>query len=111
MTAVFNPAQALLAAEAGARYVIVYFNRAASLLGEANTLTATCAEVLSDGLTELMAASIKSTADAVNAIRAGALHLTLPFEVLEALPDNEHTRLSVKEFNQNGKGISYQEHP
>ncbi|MBN2258609.1 MAG: hypothetical protein JW704_12470 [Anaerolineaceae bacterium] len=109
MTAVFSPTQALLAAESGARYVIVYFNRAASLLGEADSLTSACAQVLADGLTELMAASIKSAEDAVSAVKAGALHLTLPFEVLKALPENDLTRQSIIEFTQNGKGINYQE--
>lgn len=111
MTAVFSPAQALLAAEAGARYVIVYFNRAASLLGEADTLTSACARVLSEGLTELMAASIKSIDDAVNAVNAGAVHLTLPFDVLKALPENDLSRQAVVDFGKTGKGINYQEHP
>jgi transaldolase len=111
MTAVFSPTQALLAAESGARYVIVYFNRAASLLGEADSLTTACAQVLADGLTELMAASIKSTTDAVNAVKAGALHLTLPFDVLKDLPENEHSRQSISDFNKNGKGINYQDLP
>jgi transaldolase len=111
MTAVFSPTQALLAAESGARYVIVYFNRAASLLGEADLLTTACAQVLADGMTELMAASIKSTDDAVNAVKAGALHLTLPFDVLKALPENDLTRQAIIDFHKNGKGINYQEHP
>jgi transaldolase len=111
MTAVFSPAQALLAAEASARYVIVYFNRAASLMGEADTLTSACAQVLAEGLTELMAASIKSIDDAVAAVKAGAIHLTLPFDILKALPENDLTRQSVLDFNKNGKGISYQERP
>lgn len=111
MTAVFSPTQALLAAEAKARYVIVYFNRAASLLGEADSLTSACAQVLADGLTELMAASIKSTDDAVSAVKAGALHLTLPFNVLKALPENEMTRDAISDFRKNGKGINYQDHP
>lgn len=110
MTAVFSPAQALLSAESGARYVIVYFNRAASLMGDADLLTSACSQVLSDGMTELMAASIKSIDDAVSAVKAGAIHLTLPFDVLKSLPENDLTRQSVLEFNKNGKGINYQEH-
>jgi transaldolase len=111
MTAVFSPTQALLAAEAGARYVIVYFNRAASLLGEADSLTSACAQVLADGMTELMAASIKTADDAVNAVKAGAQHLTLPFDVLKALSENDLTRQAISDFQKNGKGINYQEHP
>ncbi|MGB8252422.1 MAG: transaldolase family protein [Anaerolineaceae bacterium] len=107
MTAVYSPAQALLAAESGARYVIVYFNRAASLMGDADLLTSACSQVLADGLTELMAASIKSIDDAVSAVKAGAMHLTLPFDVLKTLPENELTRESVLEFNKIGKGINY----
>jgi transaldolase len=111
MTAVYSPAQALLSAESGAHYVIVYFNRAASLMGEADTLTSACSQVLTGGKTELMAASIKSIDDAVGAVKAGAQHLTLPFDVLKALPENELTRQSVLEFSKNGKGINYQERP
>lgn len=111
MTAVYSPAQALLAAESGARYVIVYFNRAASLMGDADLLTSACSQVLADGVTELMAASIKSIDDAVSAVKAGAMHLTLPFDVLKTLPENDLTRESVLEFSKTGKGINYQEHP
>jgi len=111
MTAVYSPAQALLATESGARYVIVYFNRAASLMGDADLLTSACSQVLADGLTELMAASIKSIDDAVSAVKAGAMHLTLPFDVLKTLPENDLTRESVLEFSKTGKGINYQEHP
>jgi transaldolase len=107
ITAVFSPAQALLAVAAGARYVLPYVNRATKLLGDGMALVSEIAGVLVGSATEVLAASIKSPEEAVAAYRAGASHLTLPLKILQAMSEQELTGLSVAEFATKGIGISY----
>lgn len=107
ITAVFSPAQALLAVAAGARYVLPYVNRATKLLGDGMALVSEIAGVLVGSATEVLAASIKSPEEAVAAYRAGASHLTLPLKILQAMSEQELTGLSVAEFASKGTGISY----
>lgn len=107
ITAVFSPAQALLAVSAGARYVLPYVNRATNLLGDGLALVSEIARLLTGTNTEILAASIKSAEEAVAAYRAGAHHLTLPLKILEAMSEHVLTGLSVSEFSSKGKGIAY----
>jgi transaldolase len=100
VTAAFSAAQALLAAEAGARYVALYVHRAARLLGDGIALVRETAAVLDGTGTEIVAASLKSTEEVVAARRAGAHHLTLPMALIEALGEHDLTQQSIKEFAQ-----------
>ena len=56
---------------------------------------------------EILAASIKSPSEAVKTLLAGAPHLTLPFDVLQAMTVHELSQQTVDEFANNGPGISY----
>jgi transaldolase len=107
VTAVFSPAQAMVAAAAGARYVIPYVNRATRLLGDGLALVCEIAAALGGSTTEILAASIKTVDEAVAAHRAGATHLTLPLAVLEAMSEHELSGMSVAEFASSGVGIQY----
>ena len=98
VTAVYNAAQAYTAAQAGARYVIPYVNRATRLCGDGPALVAEIAGVLDGSLCEILAASIKSPAEAVDTLLAGAEHLTLPWEVLAAMAEHRLTELALEEF-------------
>jgi len=104
-TAIYSPAQALIAREAGAQYIAVYVNRASRLLGDGIQLVRELAEVLSGSHTELLAASLKSPAEAVSANNAGAQHLTLPYKTLMAMTNNEFSDEAIKEFGENGSGL------
>jgi hypothetical protein len=42
-----------------------------------------------------------------NAVLAGSHHLTLPFDVLQAIAVHELSQQTVDEFAKNGRGISY----
>jgi transaldolase len=99
-TAVYSGHQALVAGAAGARYVIPYVNRAARLLGDGLALVAEIAEVVAaqDEPAEILAASIKTPAEAAQAIIAGADHLTLPLDVLLALGNHELSDKAIAEF-------------
>lgn len=105
VTAVFSPAQALVAREARASYVAVYVNRATRLLGDGLKLVREVAEVLKDSGTEIVAASIKSAEDACAALSVGAHHLTLPYEVLTSLMTHPHSEETLAEFRTNGVAI------
>ena len=99
VTALFSPAQAYLAREAGARYLILYLNRSTRLLGDGVALVKAMAAVLGNNSTELVAASIKSPAEAVAALSAGADHLAVPFEVIKRMSHHPLTQQAIEEFD------------
>jgi transaldolase len=107
VTAIFSPAQALVAAAAGARYIIPYVNRSTRLLGDGPALVREMAQALAGSPTQILAASIKSPEEAVAAHLAGAHHLSLPLEILQAMTGHELTGASVSEFTSKGTGIGY----
>jgi transaldolase len=104
VTAVYSAAQAYTAAQAGARYVIPYVNRATRLCGDGPALVAEIAAVLEGSSCEILAASIKSPAEAVDTLLAGAEHLTLPWEVLAAMAEHPLTELALEEFARSLEG-------
>ncbi|WP_293124693.1 transaldolase family protein [Microcoleus sp. bin38.metabat.b11b12b14.051] len=105
VTAIYSAAQAVVAAEAGAKYAIAYVNRATRLLGDGFALVRDMANVLQSTNTEILAASIKSPEEAVKTLLAGAHHLTLPLDVLQAMAVHELSQQTVDEFAKNGRGI------
>ena len=105
VTAIFDPAQALVAREAGARYIAVYVNRATKQLGDGPALVRDLAKVLAGSPTEIVAASLKSTKEAVDAFVAGAQHLTIPFDVLMGLSTHPLSEQTIEQFNAEGIGL------
>jgi transaldolase len=103
-TAVYSGHQALVACEAGARYVIPYVNRATRLLGDGCKLVAEMAAVLkaSGKSVEILAASIKSADEATQAVLAGANHLTLPMDILLSLGNHPLSDAAIEEFGRAG---------
>jgi transaldolase len=108
VTAVYSPAQALIARETGARFVAVYVNRATRLMGDGFRLVKEVAEVLKHSSTEIIAASIKSSEEACASLAAGAHHLTLPYQVLTGLITHPLSEQTVAEFQTKGIGIRTQ---
>ncbi|MGL5032248.1 MAG: transaldolase family protein, partial [Microcystaceae cyanobacterium] len=84
VTAIYSPAQAVIAQQAGAKYAIAYVNRATRLQGDGLKLVREMAEILQGSSTEVLAASLKSANEAAAALLAGAKHLTLPLPILQA---------------------------
>ena len=105
VTAIFDLAQALVAREAGARYIAVYVNRATKQLGDGPALVRDLANVLAGSQTEIVAASLKSTKEAVDAFVAGAQHLTVPFDVLMGLSTHPFSEQTIEQFNAEGIGL------
>ncbi|AFZ34707.1 Transaldolase [Stanieria cyanosphaera PCC 7437] len=105
VTAIYSPAQAAVAAAAGAKYAIAYVNRATRLLGDGLVLVRDMAAILAGSNTEILAASLKSPEEAAATLQAGAHHLTIPLTTLQAMTTHELSNQTVAEFNQNGQGI------
>jgi transaldolase len=105
VTAVYSGAQAAVAKEAGAKSIAVYVNRATKLLGDGLGLVARMADVLRGSPTEILAASLKSPEEAAAALQAGAHHLTLPLQILEAMTMDDLSLQTEEEFNRKGVGI------
>ncbi|MCA1554686.1 MAG: transaldolase, partial [Chloroflexi bacterium] len=100
VTAIFSPAQVLLASEAGARYVIPYVNRSTRLLGDGIALVEQMAHVCAHagGRTQIIAASLKSADEVVQSVLHGAQHVTVPFELLHAMGEHPLSQQAIEEF-------------
>ena len=78
-------------------------NRATRLLGDGFALVQDMANVLKKTNTEILVDRIKSPSEAVKTLLAGAHHLTLPFDVLQAMTVHELSPQTVDlEFRLNG---------
>jgi transaldolase len=105
VTAIFSEWQALVASEAGAGYIAIYVNRATKLLGDGIELVRNASAVLSGSCTQIVAASIKSPREASTVFMAGAHHLAVPYDVLQALITHELSESAIVEFYGGGVGI------
>jgi transaldolase len=100
VTAIFSLAQAYLASEAGATYVLPYVNRTTRLRGDGlafvRELARVCIAV--DRGTKVLAASIKSPQEAVGAVLAGAQHVSMPLPLLLAMGQDPLSDQAVADF-------------
>jgi transaldolase len=106
ITALFSPAQALAAQEAGARAIAVYVNRATQRMGDGLGMVQEIAKTLAGGTTKILAASIKSAEEGCAALTAGAHHLTLPFNVLQTVTNHPLSSEAVAQFDLEGAGLN-----
>lgn len=102
VTAVFSGHQALLACSVGAHYIIPYVNRATRQLGDGKALVEELRDVV-DGTgtaTEILAASFRNLTEVVDAIRAGADHVTVSLDLLGGMGDHPLSEQAIEEFSQ-----------
>jgi transaldolase len=99
VTGVFTPAQAYLAAQAGAHYVIPYVNRMTRFTGDGPNVVDAMANILAPTSTEILAAGIKSPAEAVDTLLAGAHHVSLPLSVIHEMAQNALTEKAIADFD------------
>ena len=99
-TLVFSAAQALLAANAGARYVAPFIGRFDDIGYDGIEAVESIADVLSDGdfETEVIAASVRSPLHTVEAARAGADIATVPPKVLFQMAHHPLTDAGLAKF-------------
>ncbi len=107
MTLVFNPAQALLAAKAGATYVSPF-------IGRLDDISHFGIDIIRDIVTiferygfetNCLAASLRHPLHVVEAALAGAHVVTLPWQVLEKLVHHPLTDIGIHRFTEDWKKI------
>jgi transaldolase len=100
MTLVFSPAQALLAAKAGASYISVFVGRVDDVSSEGmRTIEDAVLMVENYGFeSEVLVASIRHPMHVVESIRLGAHIATMPFKVMEQLFQHPLTDIGLQRF-------------
>lgn len=100
MTAIFSPAQALLATDVGAGWVIPYVGRTTRLGGNGLALVGAMRRAIDGcgGSTRVMAGSIKTPDDAAEAAAAGAHDLTMGLGVIDAMARHDWSEQSIADF-------------
>lgn len=98
LTAVYSPAQAYLAAQVGASFVIPYINRMSRQLDDAMGIVRNMVKVLENSPTSILAASFKSLDEVIATILAGVDHLTMPLDLIMAMGEHELSRAAIEGF-------------
>jgi len=103
-TAIFGAHQALLACQASADYIIPYVNRSTRLQGNGLALVAEMAAVAeaTGAHAQVLAASFRSLSEVVDAVLAGAHHVSVSLELLLAMGDHPLSEQAIAEFAQAG---------
>jgi transaldolase len=101
MTAVFSPAQALVAREVGCDWVIPYVDRAARHGSGSDTTVKALADALESlaGSPRILAASIKSQSQAIEAIEHGSRAISAPLDVLRGMAEHPHSLAAQEQFD------------
>lgn len=101
MTLVFSPSQALLAAEAGARYISCFMGRLDDVsIDSAGVLAEIVGALRPGGVTsEVLAASIRHPEHVVTAARLGCEVATVPGKVLRQMLAHPLTSAGIERFN------------
>jgi len=107
VTLVFNPNQALLAARAGATYVSPFVGRFTDISQDGIALVSDIAEIFSihDIHTQIIAASVRTPMDVINAAKAGADIATVPYKVLQQMIKHPLTDIGVERFLEDWKKV------
>jgi TalC/MipB family fructose-6-phosphate aldolase len=106
-TAVASVAQAYLGALAGARWVIPYFCRLRQAGVDVSQIISDMSHLL-DGqkaMTRILAASLKTPNDIIEATLAGAHDVTAPPSVIEAMSIHSMTEAAVKQFSEDWRRV------
>ena len=100
MTLCFSPAQAILAAEAGATYISPFLGRVDDIGNDGIDLLNEIVEIyrVQGYTTYVLAASLRSPQHVVDSAKAGADVATLPHSVFKALVKHPPTDIGLKRF-------------
>lgn len=106
MTAIFGAAQCYLACQAGVRYAIPYVNRSTRLQGDGLALVESMRDVIEacDSATEILVASLKTPAEVVESVIAGAHHVTIPLALIQDMGDHPLSDQAILEFSRAARG-------
>jgi transaldolase len=100
MTLVFSPAQALLAAKAGANFISPFLGRIDDIASGGMDILAQCIEVVKnyDFTSEVLASSLRHPMHVVEAARLGSDIATMPHDVFAKLVKHPLTDKGLKQF-------------
>lgn len=100
VTLIFSASQALLAAKAGATYVSPFVGRLNDISSRGNELVETIHNMFEKhGITtEIIAASIRSPEDVVDAALAGADIATIPYKIIVQITKHPLTDAGIERF-------------
>ena len=107
VTLTFSPAQAILAAEVGARYVSPFLGRLDDVGSDGLRVLAEICEIydVQGYETQVLAASLRHPMHVVEAARMGADVATMPFDVFEKLIKHPLTDLGLEKFDEDWKKL------
>jgi transaldolase len=107
VTLTFSPAQAILAAEIGARYVSPFLGRLDDVAADGmHVLAAICDIYEIQGYeTQVLAASLRHPMHVVEAARMGADVATMPYDVFEKLVKHPLTDIGLARFDADWKEL------
>lgn len=100
MTAIFTPAQALIAAKAGADFVAPYVNRLDNIIGDGSRVVAEIVQALETHWLDckVLAASFKNAEQVHKCAMAGCQSVTVSADILKAIITHPMTDAAVAGF-------------
>ncbi len=107
MTAIFTPAQALIAAMAGASFVAPYVNRLDNIIGDGCAVVEEIVNQLAiyDSDCKVLAASFKNAEQVHKCASVGCHSVTVSADILEMLIKHPMTDAAVAGFDKDWKGV------
>lgn len=105
MTASYSAGQTYLTCQARVAYSIAYVNRSTRLQGDGLALVAEMRAVIDacETPTTILVASLKSVREVVQAVIAGAHHVTIPLPLLLDLGNHPLSDRAIEEFGNAGR--------
>ena len=107
MTAIFTPAQALIAAKAGASYVAPYVNRLDNIIGDGTEVVAQIVELLEnyDLDCKVLAASFKNAEQVHKCALYGCHSVTVSADIMKTLISHPMTDTAIGGFEKDWKRV------
>ena len=107
MTAIFTPAQALVAAKAGADYVAPYVNRLDNIIGDGCEVVAQIVEqfAIYDLPCKVLAASFKNAEQVHKCALSGCQCVTVSADILKAVISHPLTDAAIAGFDKDWKNV------
>ena len=107
MTAIFTPAQALIAAKAGADYVAPYVNRLDNIIGDGTEVVAQIVEefAIHNLPCKVLAASFKNAEQVHRCAMAGCQCVTVSADILKSVISHPMTDSAIAGFDKDWKGV------
>jgi transaldolase len=102
MTCIISTNQVLLAANAGATYASIFFNRVRDSGGDPVRVIQESKRIIEEGsfATRIIVGSMRKPEDVNESAVAGAHIITIPYKILVQMPFHQKTEDTIREFDQ-----------